>query len=137
VVGRQQQWGATVGAAFAGALGCGALAFFGLYALSAIGTAGLLYWLARRVFAVPPSTAPRPRPAPVHWSPYDRRRSGRAPTIRRLASWLRLRRRRAAPPVTAQRDDVRRDDVRRGLRPPDRGTPRPNPYPGWRPGGSR
>jgi hypothetical protein len=97
VYGRQHTWGAVVGAALVGGAVCGTLAWYGRLGLSAACAAALIVWIAHRVIDVMPASR-RARPGPTSWSPYDRRRSGRAPTGTRL--WRRLRsRRRAESPV--------------------------------------
>jgi hypothetical protein len=127
VAGRREDWGAFAGVAAMGALACAALVLMDLYALSGVASAWTLYWLARRVVGLVPDTVARTRLAPGEWSTYDRRRSGRAPLVQRLATRLRRRRQRDLPPRLGPQADWpvgpprRARDVQR------------RPAPGWRP----
>ena len=106
----QHYWRATLGAALIGGALCGAAAWYGLYPASAVGAAGLLVWVAWRVLRTVPSFD-RARRAPIAWSPYDRRRSGRVTLRQRLLRWLRPRRAAAtgaAPEASRLRPIARR-----------------------------
>ncbi|MGZ8375908.1 MAG: hypothetical protein ACXWZS_17555 [Gemmatirosa sp.] len=99
--GRQHTWGAVVGAALVGGAVCGTLAWHGRLGLSAACAGALIVWIACRVIDATTPPRARARPGPTAWSPYDRRRSGRAPVGMRL--WRRLRPRRRAETLAPHR----------------------------------
>jgi hypothetical protein len=104
------------------------LAHLDLLGLSGVLSAALVYWLARRVVAVVPSVTPRPHVALEAWSPYDRRRSGRAPLGQRMLGQLRIGRRRGPPRALTPEEELLRS-----LTAPPRATPRPErPPTRWR-----
>ncbi len=99
--GRQYTLGGLFAAGIMGAVACALIALVGFPGLSALAAMVLVVALARRVLDVIPSPS-RPRLGPTQWSPYDRRRSGRARLGLRPWRRLRARRRRdTRPPAPA------------------------------------